>query len=107
MANSTIFYACTPDGLAIFNKPGTAPEWLPPRLVLKGREVTSAWAEPGPPIRALAAVDGILMVSESGGGHWEAVVPPPPAPAPAPPMTTFPPAPHNNPPLPRHPPRTN
>lgn len=71
MANSTILYACTREGLAIFNKPGTLPEWLPPRMTLQGQEVTSAWAEPGPPIRVLAAVDGVLMLSESGGRTWE------------------------------------
>ncbi len=75
MANSTILYACTHDGLAIFNKPGTLPEWLPPRMVLKGQEVTSAWAEPGPPIRVLAAVDGSIMASENGGRTWEAAGP--------------------------------
>jgi photosystem II stability/assembly factor-like uncharacterized protein len=73
MANSTILYACTHDGLAIFNKPGTLPEWLPPRMALPEQEVTSAWAEPGPPIRVLAAVDGALMLSENGGRTWEAV----------------------------------
>jgi photosystem II stability/assembly factor-like uncharacterized protein len=73
MANSTILYACTHEGLAIFNKPGTLPEWLPPRMALPQQEVTSAWAEPGPPIRVLAAVDGALMLSENGGRTWEAV----------------------------------
>src|SRR6476661_3922178 len=71
MANSTILYACTHTGLAIFNKPGTLPEWLPPRPVLQGKEVTSAWGEPGPPIRVLAAVDGALQLSENGGRTWE------------------------------------
>ncbi|MGA7731127.1 MAG: hypothetical protein WCD37_07620 [Chloroflexia bacterium] len=75
MANSTILYACTHEGLAIFNKPGTLPEWLPPRMSLPQQEVTSAWAEPGPPIRVLAAVDGALMLSENGGRTWEAVKP--------------------------------
>jgi photosystem II stability/assembly factor-like uncharacterized protein len=59
--------------MAIFNKPGTLPEWLPPRIALAGQEVTSAWAEPGPPIRVLAAVDGALLLSESGGRMWEAM----------------------------------
>src|SRR5438105_3276406 len=58
MANSTIIYVCTQDGLAIFNKPGTLTEWLPPRRVLDGRVVLSAWADPGPPIRVWAAVGG-------------------------------------------------
>ncbi|MEO5952940.1 MAG: hypothetical protein ABIQ44_10795 [Chloroflexia bacterium] len=71
MANSTILYACTHTGLAIFNKPGTLPEWLPPRPALQGHEVTSAWGEPGPPIRVLAAVDGVLQLSENGGRTWE------------------------------------
>jgi photosystem II stability/assembly factor-like uncharacterized protein len=75
MANSTIIYACTDDGLAIFNKPGTLPEWLPPRMVLQGRHVGGAWAEPGPPIRVLVAADGGLLLSESGGRMWEEVGP--------------------------------
>lgn len=73
MANSTILYACSHEGLAIFNKPGTLPEWLPPRMALPQQEVTSAWGEPGPPIMVLAAVDGALMLSENGGRTWEAV----------------------------------
>jgi photosystem II stability/assembly factor-like uncharacterized protein len=72
MANSTILYACTPSGLAIFNKPGTLPEWLPPRIVLADQEVTSAWGEPGPPIRALVTANGKLMLSENGGREWDA-----------------------------------
>ncbi|MEO8286670.1 MAG: hypothetical protein ABI670_09565 [Chloroflexota bacterium] len=75
MANSTILYACTDDGLAIFNKPGTLPEWLPPRHVLPGKHVTSAWGEPGPPIRVLAVADGTLLLSENGGRTWDAVGP--------------------------------
>jgi hypothetical protein len=81
MANATIIYACTQDGLLIFNKPGTLAGWLPPRMVLKGRAVLSAWAEPGPPIRVLAtAVDsesegigmgGELLLSENGGRDWQ------------------------------------
>lgn len=74
MANSTILYACTHEGLAIFNKPGTLPEWLPPRMALAGQEVTSVWAEPGPPIRVLAAAGGALLLSENGGRTWDAVV---------------------------------
>ncbi len=75
MANSTIVYACTDDGLAIFNKPGTLPEWLPPRRVLQGQHITAAWAEPGPPIRVLVVADGALLYSENGGRTWEAAGP--------------------------------
>ena len=77
MANSTVIYACTADGLAIFNKPGTLPEWLPPRVVLHGRAVLAAWAEPGPPIRVLAAAGASeaqpagLLLSENGGREWQ------------------------------------
>src|SRR6476646_1772728 len=46
MANATIIYACTGSGLLMFNKPGTSPEWLPPRMALEGRDVLSAWADP-------------------------------------------------------------
>ena len=68
MANATIIYACTQDGLLIFNKPGTLTEWLPPRMALEGRAVLSAWAEPGPPIRVLAAVaNGDAGVGGMGG----------------------------------------
>src|SRR5436190_12969031 len=75
MANSTIIYACTDDGLSIFNKPGTLPEWLPPRRVLQGQHVGAAWAEPGPPIRVVAVADGRLVLSENGGRIWEPVGP--------------------------------
>src|SRR4051794_30835595 len=77
MANATILYACTPNGLAIFNKPGTLNEWLPPRMAFEGRKVLSVWAEPGPPIRVVAVVSGAeeaaghIMVSENGGRDWE------------------------------------
>jgi hypothetical protein len=78
MANVTTIHACTQDGLYIFNKPGTSTEWLPPRRVLEGRQVLASWAEPGPPVRLLAAVGmggdqeaGELLVSESGGRMWE------------------------------------
>jgi photosystem II stability/assembly factor-like uncharacterized protein len=71
MANSTILYAGTEDGLAIVNKPGTLPEWLPPRRVLQGSKVTSVWADPGPPIRVAAISDGILRVSDNGGRTWQ------------------------------------
>jgi photosystem II stability/assembly factor-like uncharacterized protein len=71
MANSTILYACTDDGLAIFNKPGTLPEWLPPRMVLQGKVITAVWAEPGPPIRVLVDVQGTILLSENGGRTWE------------------------------------
>lgn len=73
MANATIIYACTPEGLAILTKPGTLPEWLPPRRVLGGQPVTSAWGEPGPPIRVLAVAGSDLLLSESGGRNWERV----------------------------------
>ncbi len=73
MANATIIYACAADGLAILNKPGTLPEWLPPRRALNGRVVRSAWGEPGPPIRVLAVAGGDLLLSENGGRTWEAV----------------------------------
>ena len=73
MANSSILYACTHGGLAIFNKPGTLPEWLPPRMVLEGQEVTSVWGEPGPPIRVLTATNGMVMLSENGGRTWDGV----------------------------------
>jgi photosystem II stability/assembly factor-like uncharacterized protein len=75
MANSTIIYTCTDDGLAIFNKPGTLSEWLPPRNVLQGQRVASAWSEPGPPIRVVVVADGKLLLSESGGRMWDAVGP--------------------------------
>jgi photosystem II stability/assembly factor-like uncharacterized protein len=75
MANSTIIYACTDDGLAIFNKPGTLSEWLPPRRVLQGQKVASAWSEPGPPIRVVVVADGKLLLSESGGRMWDEVGP--------------------------------
>lgn len=71
MANSTILYACTEDGLAIVNKPGTSTDWLPVRVVLPEKAVASAWAEPGPPIRVLAATwEGELLLSENGGRTW-------------------------------------
>lgn len=74
MANSTILYACTEEGLAIVNKPGTATEWLPPRVVLREQALASAWAETGPPIRVLAATwEGELLLSESGGRLWSPV----------------------------------
>jgi photosystem II stability/assembly factor-like uncharacterized protein len=73
MANSTILYAGTDDGLAILNKPGTLPEWLPPRRVLQGSAVTSVWADPGPPIRVAAIAVGLLRVSDSGGRTWQDV----------------------------------
>lgn len=73
MAKSTILYACTSGGLAIFNKPGTLLEWLPPRMVLEGQEVTSVWGEPGPPIRVLTTTNGTLMLSENGGRTWSNV----------------------------------
>ena len=34
MANVTTIYACARDGLYIFNKPGTATDWLPHRQAL-------------------------------------------------------------------------
>lgn len=76
MANATIIYACTGSGLAIFNKPGTLNEWLPPRVALDGAHVLSAWASAGPPIRLAAAVDeapgaGELLISENGGRDWD------------------------------------
>jgi len=73
MANVTTIYACTEDGLAIFNKPGTLNEWLPPRRVLGGMPVLSVWAEAGPPVRVVAVQDGNLLVSENGGRAWEKV----------------------------------
>lgn len=73
MANATIIYACTPDGLAILTRPGTLPEWLPPRKVLQGQRVQSAWGEPGPPIRVLVVAGGELLLSENGGRTWEKV----------------------------------
>ena len=75
MANSTIIYAATDSGLAIFNKPGTLPEWLPPRPALQGEPVYAAWGEPGPPIRVVAAVERGLLLSENGGRTWESVGP--------------------------------
>ena len=75
MANSTIIYACTDEGLAIFNKPGTLPEWLPPRKTLAGKRVVAAWGEPGPPIRVLVVADGTLLLSETGGRTWDPVGP--------------------------------
>jgi photosystem II stability/assembly factor-like uncharacterized protein len=59
--------------LVILTKPGTLPEWLPPRRVLAGRRLASVWGEPGPPIRVLAAADGELLLSENGGRSWETV----------------------------------
>ena len=44
-------------------------------MVLQGRHVGAAWAEPGPPIRVLVAADGGLLLSESGGRMWEEVGP--------------------------------
>lgn len=73
MANVTTIYACTDDGLAIFNKPGTLNEWLPPRRVLVGNPVRSVWAEAGPPVRVVAMQGGNLLMSESGGRNWEKV----------------------------------
>lgn len=74
MANSTILYACTEEGLAIVNKPGTASEWLPPRIVLRDQAFVSVWAETGPPIRVLAATwEGDLLLSETGGRMWSSV----------------------------------
>ena len=73
MANVTTIYACTEDGLAIFNKPGTLNEWLPPRRVLGGMPVLSVWAEAGPPVRVVAVQGGNLLVSENGGRAWEKV----------------------------------
>lgn len=70
MANATILYACTGDGLVILTRPGTLPEWLPPKRVLEGERVTSVWAEPGPPIRVVAVASGALMLSENGGRTW-------------------------------------
>lgn len=78
MANATILYACTPEGLVILTKPGTLPDWLPPRRVLEGKEVTSAWAEPGPPLRVVAVASGSLMVSENGGRTWADIETPAP-----------------------------
>lgn len=75
MANSTIIYAATASGLAIFNKPGTLPEWLPPRPALRGESVHAAWGEPGPPIRVVAATGRGLMLSENGGRTWDSVGP--------------------------------
>ncbi len=71
MANATIIYAGTQQGLAIVNRPGTLPEWLPPRMVLDGTDVQSVWASPGPPIRVLAVAGGQLLLSDSGGRSWE------------------------------------
>ena len=78
MANVTTIYACTAEGLYILNKPGTSPEWLPPRHVLEGRQVLAAWAEPGPPTRLLAVAfgepagtGGELLSSMNGGRAWE------------------------------------
>src|SRR6476619_5112262 len=78
MANVTTIYACTAEGLYVFNKPGTSTEWLPPRHVLVGRPVLAAWAEPGPPTRLLAVASGEtaedageLLVSMNGGRAWE------------------------------------
>jgi len=75
VANATILYACTAEGLFILTKPGTLTEWLPPRRALQGQAVTSVWAEPGPPIRVLAVSEGQLLSSENGGRTWEAVEP--------------------------------
>ncbi|MDQ6695288.1 MAG: hypothetical protein M3014_12860, partial [Chloroflexota bacterium] len=71
MATANVVYGCTESGLAIFNKPGTLNEWLPPRLVLQGQRVSAAWAEPGPPTRVLAIADNHLMASETGGRLWQ------------------------------------
>jgi photosystem II stability/assembly factor-like uncharacterized protein len=79
MANVTTIYACTADGLAIFNKPGTLNEWLPPRRVLGGMPVRSVWAEAGPPVRIVLVQNGQLLVSENGGRAWEQAVTPSPA----------------------------
>lgn len=74
MANSTILYAGTPQGLGIVNKPGTSTEWLPLRTVLQDRAIASVWAEPGPPIRVIAVTsDGQLLLSENGGRTWNPV----------------------------------
>lgn len=74
MANSTILYACTEDGLAIVNKPGTSSEWLPPRVVLAGSAIAAGWGEPGPPIRVIALDwEGLLQLSENGGRTWSPV----------------------------------
>jgi hypothetical protein len=73
MANATILYVCTESGLAIFNKPGTLAEWLPPRRTLTEQPVTSVWAEPGPPIRVAAIAGGALQVSDNGGRTWQAI----------------------------------
>ncbi|MDQ3930278.1 MAG: hypothetical protein M3328_14165 [Chloroflexota bacterium] len=74
MANSTILYACTEQGLGIVNKPGTSTEWLPLRVVLRGQPIVSAWADPGPPIRVMAAASGgDLLLSENGGRTWSPV----------------------------------
>jgi hypothetical protein len=73
MANATILYACTERGLAIINKPGTLPEWLPPRRALVEESVTDVWAEPGPPIRVAAIAGGALQVSDNGGRTWQSV----------------------------------
>ncbi len=74
MANSTIIYACTQDGLGVLNKPGTLPQWLPARVALEGQEVVSAWGEPGPPIRVMVVTrDGELLLSENGGRTWSPV----------------------------------
>jgi photosystem II stability/assembly factor-like uncharacterized protein len=78
MANATILYACTPEGLVIVTRPGTLPEWLPPRRVLEGQVVTSVWAEPGPPIRVVGVASGTLIVSENGGRTWTDVEMPAP-----------------------------
>jgi photosystem II stability/assembly factor-like uncharacterized protein len=75
MANSTIIYAATGSGLAIFNKPGTLPEWLPPRPALQGEAVSAAWGAPGPPIKVVAATERGLLMSENGGRTWESVGP--------------------------------
>ncbi|HEY0070276.1 MAG TPA: hypothetical protein VGE04_09945 [Chloroflexia bacterium] len=74
MANSTILYACTKQGLGIVNKPGTSTEWLPLRLVLPDRAIVSAWAEPGPPIRVMVVTSGgDMLLSENGGRTWSPV----------------------------------
>jgi hypothetical protein len=75
MANATLLYACTHEGLFVFTKPGTLTEWLPPRKLLPGQAVDSVWAEPGPPIRVLAVSGGELMLSENGGRAWQPVEP--------------------------------
>ncbi len=75
MANATLMYACTQEGLFVLTKPGTLTEWLPPRRLLPGQAIGSVWAEPGPPIRVLAVSEGEMLLSESGGRTWQPVDP--------------------------------